>query len=105
MGNTPGPLLVAIALAAALPGCEDGPYGAPPGDFLCGQYACSLTNQYCVEAPGADGGAVVGNCAYTPPACNGLMADCACVATGCQGAARGTCAVASDGSVTLTCPR
>lgn len=90
-------LLLAPALLLA---CKDGPYSAPPGDFYCGSKTCEIRTQYCVLAPGADGGAQTATCAAAPEACAGDNPTCNCIPSTCVGA----CSVGDDGSVTVTCP-
>jgi hypothetical protein len=85
----------------ALLSCEDGPYGAPPGQFFCGSTTCEISTQYCVIAPAPDGGANVATCGVATAACPNGTPDCACVAYQCAG----TCQAGSDGSVTLTCTK
>ena len=89
-----------VLAAALLLACKDGPYSAPPGQFYCGSTYCEISTQFCVLAPGADGGAEVASCASISTACLDGVASCACVKSQCAG----TCQQADDGSVTLTCP-
>jgi hypothetical protein len=91
--------LLAFALVAALAGCQDGPFSAPPGSFFCGEGSCAIRDHYCLERPDQDGGPEVAFCAAAPSSCAKGSADCACVASQCVG----TCTTGDDGSVTLTC--
>jgi hypothetical protein len=88
-----------LLFAVLVPACQDGPYSAPPGDFFCGSTYCEISTQFCVLAPGADGGAQTAACGAATGACPDGMPTCACVASQCQG----TCSQGADGSVTLTC--
>jgi len=91
------PLLLPAALLFSA--CEDGPYGAPYGDFYCGPQTCEITTQYCL-LPAADaGGSADATCVPIPLACAGVPA-CSCVSTP---RCASTCQAGSDGSVTLTC--
>jgi hypothetical protein len=92
-------LLASLFALVLVPGCEDGPDDAPPpGDFACGKTFCDTLTQICVVEPSTVAVESGATCENVPAACNGEPAcDCAVSCTG------GTCAAASDGSITVTC--